>query len=52
MRELINNILGYLVAFTFRRSIKEWLYSKSKIGDGKNNAVYSNKDKLFDVFIR
>ena len=47
-------IVGYLVAFTFRRSIKEWLYSKTKLGAaGKNNnAVYSNKDKLFDVFIR
>lgn len=47
-------IVGYLVAFTFRRSIKEWLYSKTKLGSaaGKSNAVYSNKDKLFDVFIR
>ena len=45
-------IVGYLLAFTFRRSIKEWLYSKTKCGGGKNNAVYSNKDKLFDVFIR
>ena len=44
-------IVGYLVAFTFRRSIKEWLYSKTKLGGTKNNAVYSNKDKLFDVFI-
>ena len=45
-------IVGYLLAFTFRRSIKEWLYSKTKLGGGKNNAVYANKDKLFDVFIR
>ena len=44
-------IVGYLLAFTFRRSIKEWLYSKTKLGGSKNNAVYSNKDKLFDVFI-
>merc|ERR1719336_1897339 len=44
-------IVGYLVAFTFRRSIKEWLYSKTKLGGAKNTTVYSNKDKLFDVFI-
>ena len=44
-------IVGYLVAFTFRRSIKEWLYSKTKLGGRKSDVVYSNKDKLFDVFI-
>ena len=51
-------VIGYLLAFTFRSSIKEWLYSKTNCGSaGKNNTLYSRgggaggKDKLFDVFM-
>lgn len=45
-------VIGYLLAFTFRTSIKEWLYSKTNYSSGnKNNTIYSGKDKLFDVFI-
>ena len=43
----------YLLAFTFRSSIKEWLYRQTKgTTAGKASSVYTNdKDKLFDVFI-
>jgi len=45
-------VIGYLLAFTFRRNIKECLYSRSNCSSGvKNNTIYSAKDKLFDVFI-
>ena len=45
-------VVGYLLAFTFRSSIKEWLYRQTKTTTtGKNNTVYNDKDKLFDVFI-
>jgi len=45
-------VVGYLLAFTFRSSIKEWLYRQTKSSAAnKNTAVYNDKDKLFDVFI-
>ena len=46
-------VVGYLLAFTFRSSIKEWLYRQTKgTTAGKASSVYTNdKDKLFDVFI-
>ena len=45
-------VVGYLLAFTFRSSIKEWLYRQTKgTTAGKATSVYNDKDKLFDVFI-
>lgn len=45
-------IIGYLLAFTFRRNIKDCLHASSHCSAGvKNNTIYSAKDKLFDVFI-
>jgi len=47
-------VIGYLLAFTFRSSIKEWLYSKTSCTEGsKNNTMssQSGKEKLFDVFM-
>ena len=41
-------IIGYLVAFTFRKTIKDWMFRSSS--PDKNSTIYS-KDKLFDVFI-
>jgi len=45
-------IIGYLLAFTFRRNIKDCLHASARCSGGvKNNTQYSAKDKLFDVFI-
>jgi len=50
-------IVAYLLAFTFRSSIKEWLYSRSNRGGSGKGSISSgysstgSKDKLFDVFI-
>jgi len=46
-------LLGYLLAFTFRGSIKEWLYRRTKTsgGNGAKSSDYNDKDRLFDVFI-
>ena len=41
-------VIGYLVAFTFRQNIKDWMF-RTKAGD--KSTVYAGKDKLFDVFI-
>jgi hypothetical protein len=42
-------IIGYLLTFTFRANIKNWLYRRTE----DKNSVYSGStaDKLFDVFI-
>ena len=43
-------VIGYLVAFTFRTSIKAWMVGR-KSGNSEASAIYGAKDKLFDVFI-
>ena len=47
-------VVGYLVAFTFRNTIKDWMFRASGGKAGSTGAGGSSlyaKDKLFDVFI-
>jgi hypothetical protein len=51
-------VVGYLVAFTFRKSIQSWLCrgkfasnAGGKAGGGSGDSYPNGKEKLFDVFI-